>query len=262
MKKIIANISLTAVLSIFLLPLIASAASFSVDPLAIRTNPGKTFTLTFAVVVSSGENKNYTAGLNLEYPSDLVEVRSFSFNQGWIPLVQPGYDSIDNAEGKLIKTAGYPGGTGVKRTFGTAVFAVKKAGTGQIEVGGNSLLLDSQNTNTYTGTNVDAASLTITAAAPAPAPAPAPSPAPSPAPAPAPAPTPEPEAQAPVAQAPRVLPEIPEPEPASLLASVGYGFTLGTNSAFIGILVLLLLAGSAAFLVNSRYGHAKTKAHV
>jgi len=130
----------------------ALAANFIFSPATVNAEAGKTFNLT--VSLNPGADKNTTIKMEIKFPADLLQVNSFSFgNTGsWIALAQPGYDLIDNTNGVLIKTAGYPGGVASTLTFGTVNFTTKKAGTGKIQIGANSLALDNANKNTLTST--------------------------------------------------------------------------------------------------------------
>ncbi|MFA5999969.1 MAG: hypothetical protein WC783_03265 [Candidatus Paceibacterota bacterium] len=115
-------------------------------PVRANVRQGQIFTLT--IRVNPQEVKNYTAKTELRYPADLLEVRSFTFSNGWMPITQSGYDLTDNTNGVLIKTAGYPGGVSSTRTFGTVSFFAKKNGNGTIVLNnGNSLALDANNQN-------------------------------------------------------------------------------------------------------------------
>jgi hypothetical protein len=66
-------------------------------------------------------------------------------------LTQPGYDSTDNINGVLTKTAGYPSGFSGATTFGTITFYAKKAGTGTIKIGNSSLAFESSSQSAITG---------------------------------------------------------------------------------------------------------------
>jgi len=118
----------------------------SLNPVMVSVQQGQQFTL--LVTVDPAGTPNYTAKVELDYPANLLEVTSFIFTPGWLPLPQPGYDLIDNTEGTLIKTAGYPGGVSSSVTFGTVVLRAKSTGTAVITVvGSSSLVLDAQNQN-------------------------------------------------------------------------------------------------------------------
>jgi len=132
----------------------------------INVNQGQNFSM--IVSVNPQNVSNYTEKIELNYPSDLVEARAFSFGNGFMPVAQPGYDLIDNINGILIKTAGYPGGFSSSATFGTVSFYAKKAGTGVIKLGGSSFALDVNSQNVISGTP----EMSVTIVAPAVSPVP------------------------------------------------------------------------------------------
>jgi hypothetical protein len=232
--------------SLFLITLIAAgvvlatsvwaATIISLSPANVSVNQGRTFNL--IISVNPQGIKNYTVKAELKYPADLLEVKSFSFGNNWMALVQPGYDLIDNTNGVLIKTAGYPAGTSSAVTFGTISFLAKKAGSGTIQVGNNSLALDSGNQNVLSSTLAQA-SVNITAPVSPPAPAPTPTP------------TPEeavtPEEEAPVVAIPPVE-QKPEVKP-SFLAAVTNIISLGTGKAWIAIIVAIVILAIIVYLV-------------
>jgi uncharacterized protein YcnI len=122
-----------------------SFSQSSVDVVA-----GETFTLT--VSVNPNAVKNYTTSIKVKYPADLVEVTSFIQSSGWMSLTQSGYDSIDNVNGTIIKTAGYPKGFASTTEFGTITFKAKKSGTGSIDIQNGTLSYDASNVNVFAGT--------------------------------------------------------------------------------------------------------------
>jgi len=145
MKKIL-FITLFSILGAVVLPLsVLAATTVSFSPSNISIEEGKTFNL--ITTVNPQGIKNYTVKLELTYPSDLLEVKSFAFGNNWMPLSQSGYDLIDNTNGVLIKTAGYPGGLASASEFGTISFSAKGAGSGVINISNNSFALDSENQN-------------------------------------------------------------------------------------------------------------------
>jgi hypothetical protein len=123
----------------------ASSTSFS--PSTISVTPGQSFSV--SLVVTPAEAAVYTAKIALSYPADLLSVSSFTFASGWLPLSQPGYDSVDNIQGSLIKTAGYSGGLTATKVFGTITFTAKGSGTATIVPTGGTQILDANNTNTF-----------------------------------------------------------------------------------------------------------------
>lgn len=108
---------------------------------------------TFSVPIYIGSNdtdKIFTAKVALSYEPEYVEVVLFNFKEGAFSLTQPGYDKIDNANGLLIKTAGFTGGISSQTLFGTATFKSKKSGNTKISVSNDSQLLSGTNQNTLT----------------------------------------------------------------------------------------------------------------
>lgn len=130
---------------------VSAATSFSFSPTTVRVHEGQTVTVTLAA--DPAGTKNYTVKASITFPADLVSVSAWNFGSEWLPLKQPGYDSLDNAAGTMVRTAGFPNGFSDKTTFGTATFTVKKTGTGTITFAGEQLALDENNDNTYGGGN-------------------------------------------------------------------------------------------------------------
>ena len=158
------NIIGTAVLLALLMTAASAlAATVSFVPASIEAKNGGHFNA--GISVDAQGAKTYTVKIEINYPADALEVESFSFGSGWTALVQPGYDVIDNVHGKLIKTAGYPGGLSSQASFGTIVFKAKKNGHQALRMTTNSLALDAANHNTMTGLPVES-SVLITPVAP------------------------------------------------------------------------------------------------
>lgn len=153
MNKIFKKLALMTALGVFGLVISASAATtLSVTPVNISAIQGEEFML--EVRINPQGIKNYTAKIELEYPADLLEVKSFTFENTWMSVNQPGYDLIDNTNGILIKTAGYPGGVSSSEIFGTVLFSTKKAGEGIIKIMDDSLILDAENQNVLNDASV------------------------------------------------------------------------------------------------------------
>jgi hypothetical protein len=125
-----------------------AATGISFTPTTVSVRQGRVFTLTIGI--NPQGIKNYTVKTELHYPADLLEVQSFSFAGGWMPLSQSGYDLTDNANGVLIKTGGYGGGTSLPVTFGTVSFVAKKTGNAIIGLSNTSLALDANSQNVLT----------------------------------------------------------------------------------------------------------------
>lgn len=242
MKKNIFTVLLGGLIALVLTTPVFAATTVSLSPTSVNVVEGRNFVLT--VKIDPQGLKNYTAKMELTYPTNLLKVNSFTFGTSWMPVSQPGYDLINNVNGTLIKTAGYPGGVSSAVTFGTVSFLAKKSGNGMITLNsGNSLALDANNQNLLAGAVVQTA---VAISAPTPTPT---------------TPTEEPTKEEPVLEeeeSPVVTEEpITEPQPIerSFLASVGSVVTLGTNSIIVGLLVtiaILVLAGYAIYAMIQR----------
>ncbi len=138
----------------------AFASSVVFSPTESTFIPGQSITLTISV--DPATSKVYTSKIALKYPSDILEVESFSLSGGWQALTQSGYDLVDNNGGSLIKTAGYTGGISNKTTFGTVKFRVKKVGVAKVSVTSGSALYDENSKNVLSGNAVS----TFTVSAP------------------------------------------------------------------------------------------------
>jgi hypothetical protein len=146
MAKRILSTALLTVLGIATLTAPVSAATtFLLTPATVEYAKSESFTL--RIVVDPQGVKNYTVKAELDFPADIVAVKSFTFANDWLPLVRSGYDLTDNTQGILIKTAGYPGGISEPTVFGTVVFSPKNAGSGIIKAGESSIALDAQSKN-------------------------------------------------------------------------------------------------------------------
>jgi hypothetical protein len=138
-----------------------AATNFSFSPATVNVTEGKTF----SVSVASNPNgvANFTTKMVVSFPADLLEVRSFTMGDNWMPLIQPGYNLVDNVNGSLIKTGGYPNpGYSSSVNFGTITFYAKKAGTGTVRIGTGSVSYDATNKNVI-GTSPSMVSLVISA---------------------------------------------------------------------------------------------------
>ena len=143
----------------FLLPVVASAASFVVTPSGGSYTVGDSIVLT--VSANPAGSTIYTAMLDARFSPGTLEVSSFTLNDSLLPLKQSGYDALDNANGILTKTGGFTGGITTTAPFGVVVLRAKAAGTGTFTVADSSKLLDSNNADQQSGTQT--ASFTIAA---------------------------------------------------------------------------------------------------
>lgn len=254
MKKTILTIIFAAGLLFSATPAMA-ATNFSFSPVTVNVTAGNDFN----VLVVSNPNgvANYTTKLVVNFPADLLEVKSFAFGDAWMPLAQSGYNLIDNTNGVLIKTGGYPAtGYSSSVAFGTISFHTKKAGTGVIKTGAGMVSYDGENNNVI-GTGSSQVSLIISAVPVKKAPTTVTTPQ-----KPATTVTPaQPEKEAEVEPAPEEQPEIteevpevtiPVEQPSSFQASFlsALGDILKTNIRLSCSLLLLLLAFILGYLTR------------
>src|SRR3989344_3374018 len=144
-------ITTIAVVGILVGVSVLAATSIILTPTTVSVKAGQTFSV--PVSVNPQGVKNYAVGLKLNYPADLLQVQSFTFGSQWMALNQPGYDLVDNTNGVLIKTAGYPQGFTSNTQFGTAIFLAKKTGAGVITLANGTMVLDQSNQNLFAGSS-------------------------------------------------------------------------------------------------------------
>lgn len=223
-----------------------AATTISFSPSTINVSPGQNFNL--AISLNPQGIRNYTVKAEVNYPADLLEVKSFSFSSGWMPLSQSGYDLVDNTNGQLIKTAGYPAGIPTATTFGTITFSAKKAGQGTVSLSSNSMTLDADNQNILISPLAQASVKITTPVAPSVPPA-------------APA-APEEEEEliegseeeisppADLVEEEVTPPEEEAAEKPSLVAAIGNIVTFGTGNVFIGIIVSIIILLLIFFIIR------------
>jgi len=211
-----------------------AATSINLSPSTVNVSAGQTFTV--PVSVNPQGVKNYTVGLKLNYPASLLQVKSFTFGGQWMALSQPGYDLIDNTNGVLIKTAGYPQGFTSNTQFGTVTFQAKKAGTGVITLASGTTAYDQSNQNVFAGSaqvnvNISVAVPGVTVAPGQPIVQPGQSPAAS-----------ELITPTPVAQ--------PSAQQATILGTIGNILSLKTGNWFVALIMILVITYGAYWLIK------------
>jgi len=221
---------------------VAYAGNVYLAPQNVSVKAGQTFNVT--VSVDPAGSAVYTAVVNVKYPADLVEVRGFTQSASWMPLSQAGYDSVDNTNGVLIKTAGYPKGLNSPATFGVISFKAKKDGVGVISTTSSSKLLNSKSIDARTGS---LASINLSIAK---APLVSISPSISA--------TPTPSVEVSVTPSPTPTTEVSTNQGNSdLFANLGAVLSLGTGQDWLGIIVLLIIL-AAAYFVGKMHGSKKS----
>ncbi len=202
---------------------VASAAgSITLSPTAKTVVPGQTFTVN---VTATPTGTAYTVKAVVRYPANLLEIKSFSFASGWLPLTQAGYDTVDNAGGVLVKTAGYPGGLAAGKVLGTITFKAKAVGSATVTVGGDSMLLDSGNANLFSAGGQTIVTIKQPAATA----------------------TPNPSVSA--APSAAATPSVSSTPEASGAAAVGF---LGMSGRTWGILIAVVIVAAVAYLLLRR----------
>ena len=245
MKKFI--FAITAVSGLLFAPTALAVTNLILSPANVSVKAGQTFSV--VITVDPQGVKNSTIKAELDFPAGLLEVRSFAFGGGgsWVALNQPGHDLTDNANGKLIKTAGYPGGVTTPTVFGTVTFAAKKSGSGTIRTTANSLALNDQSQNVLSGsgqTNVTVATALVAQVSSVRTPTPrlvavtgsvSPSPTPTTTTEPSPSETPA---------------ESPISDQGGLLATIGTVASLGTDSKPLAVIVIIAVLAFLYWLIR------------
>ena len=237
MKKNILKISLAVLGMVVLTTPALAATTVSLSPASVSVKSGQSFNV--SVAVNPQGTNNFVEKVELKYPADILQVNSFTLGSAWMALTQPGYDLIVNTNGVLIKSAGYPGGLSSATTFGTVSFYAKKAGSGTIKIGSNSLAFEVNSQSALSGAPV---SFTITTPISVPAVPKTPT-TPSPVEIPS-APAEQPTIDQPIEQ--------PIAQPAtqnSLAATIGGFMTLGTGNVWLGILVGLIILAIIGYVI-------------
>lgn len=239
-KTLLTILSVAFGMTVLITPALA-ASTVSFSPTSINAAEGQDFNIMIAIDPQSVNN--YTAKIELNYPTDILEVKSFTLESEWMAITQSGYDLIDNTNGVLIKTAGYPGGISSAKTFGTVSFSAKKAGNGIIKLGNGGFILDANSQNILSGT----ASTPVVITAPVVAQKPIVS-----------QPTTETQNTTPTTETTPTEQVNEQPseqvneqptQQASLLGAIGNMLALGTNNSYLGTLVGLMLLGAIAYAV-------------
>ncbi len=136
MKNLTLKTSLAIVAALMFATPAFGATLSSFSPTNINVTAGQNF----SVVVSVNPNgvANYAEKIEVNFPADKLQVTSFTLAPNWMALTQSGYDSMDNTNGVLVKTAGYPSGISSQTVFGTISFHAIKTGAGTISLGNTS----------------------------------------------------------------------------------------------------------------------------
>jgi len=232
MKKITLT-SIAAVIGMFTFAIpVLAATTASLSPASMSVAPGEKFIV--IISVNPQGTANYAEKLEVNYPSDILEAASFTLGDKWIAMTAAGYDSTDNINGVLIKTAGYPSGFSSSAVFGTVSFTAKKAGSGTIKIGNSSLAFQASAQSAITGNET-----TFVVTAPV---VPIPKPEVK-TPTPKPAPAPETGIPTETTATTSTTTETALQPAAVALSPLDNILTLGTGSAAVAALVTILILG-------------------
>lgn len=143
MRVFLGTILLGLLSTAFISMQVLAITDFNFSESLVSVTRDETFDL--LIEIDPHEELSYTTRVELNYPSDLLEVISFDFSDNWMSLALPEYDLIDNTEGVIIKSAGYPEGLEKSEIFGTVTFRAKSGGTGTITIGEDSFSFDEEN---------------------------------------------------------------------------------------------------------------------
>src|ERR1035437_570097 len=127
-KNISTKMKILVVAGLFLSALPALAlTTATLSPANIDVSAGKSFSVNIAVNPQGASD--FAEKLEVDFPASNLQVTSFILGNNWMALSQPGYDSTDNVNAVLVKTAGYPGGLSGPAEFGTITLYAKKSGS-------------------------------------------------------------------------------------------------------------------------------------
>lgn len=143
MKHLI--IALLAVLS----PTAALAASFQIAPASVSAAPGDSVSL--SLIAEPASSNVVSVRAHVVFDPSVLEEESFTYAPGWLSVAESGYDSVENGQGSVIKTAGYPGGITGQTPFATITFRVKSPGESDIGLAGDTAMLDGSGENIFGG---------------------------------------------------------------------------------------------------------------
>ncbi|HAE36386.1 MAG: hypothetical protein UR85_C0001G0019 [Candidatus Nomurabacteria bacterium GW2011_GWF2_35_66] len=124
----------------------------TLDPESIEAKLKEDFSVKVYTDSSNGK-KTCTLKVGLRFSPEQLKAGKWEFADGWLPIVQPGYDLIDNKNGSIIKTAGFPGCWTGKRLLGTITFSPKESSLGKIEVSNKTFALDDESADVYSGSS-------------------------------------------------------------------------------------------------------------
>ena len=140
MKKIL------ALISSFLLPVSLQAATL-VGEFPKEVTVGDRVELQVQV---QPDEEIYTVLADLSFPTDILDVVRVEGEKVWIPLTKETYDAVDEANGVVRKTYGYPGGIATSTPVFSIVFQATAEGGGTISFTSKSNVLTADGKDVFT----------------------------------------------------------------------------------------------------------------
>ncbi len=141
------------------LPMGASAATFSLVPKIETIAPGNT--MASSVYVNPGAGETITATkVSILFPAATIEVLSYTPVSGGSILAHIG-TKTNNVAGTITDNVAFNPGVTAPIKIATIVFKAKKAGTASVTFGADSQLLNSKNTNENVSTAAADARFTV-----------------------------------------------------------------------------------------------------
>ncbi|HAQ03089.1 hypothetical protein A2467_01115 [Candidatus Nomurabacteria bacterium RIFOXYC2_FULL_36_8] len=152
MNKNIKNVIASIVFSFFALLSFSSIAFASTtvgfDSSAVQSNLNGDLKVNVYADSSNGEVA-YTVRTAVRFSGEQIAVKSFEFAPGWIAINADGYDLIDNTNGMIMKTAGFPGGFTGQKLVGVITFTAKASSIGKIAISNQTFVLNENSDNVY-----------------------------------------------------------------------------------------------------------------
>ena len=157
MKKYIISI-FAVLLGIFMTSSAVASTSITFNPSNVNVVAGQKVDL--VVYTNSNGVKNGAVKIEVSYPANLLSVSSFIQSPVWMSNTETGYNLIDNTNGILIKTAGYPRGFISAVPFGIITFTAKADGVATVRVENGSIALDVSGKNAFSGNSQSVINIT------------------------------------------------------------------------------------------------------
>lgn len=98
-------------------------------------------------VYLSLDETSYTFSFSMSFDKKILKVENWKGEEGLMNILVPDYDLIDNSNGEIIKTAGFPGGANGLKKIGIITFVAKEDGKANFTVNEKSFILNENGEN-------------------------------------------------------------------------------------------------------------------